>query len=67
MEKVRSITLEDLTAYDGNQRKEYKTVLETHVNMLKDPVAVERGCRDGEKHRKQTETSGIKKHVQQAL
>ena len=49
MEKVRSITLEDLSAYNRNQRKEYRTVLETHVNMLKDPIAMERGRRGGEK------------------
>ena len=43
IEKVQSITLEDLSAYDGDQRKEYRAVLRTHVNMLKDPVAVEKG------------------------
>ena len=47
IEKIQSITLDDLSAYGGDQRKEYKTILETHTNMLKDPVAVERGQRGG--------------------
>ena len=43
IEKIQSITLDDLSAYGGDQRKEYKAILKTHTNMLKDPVAVEMG------------------------
>ena len=42
IEKLQSITLDDLLAYGGDQRKEYKTIVKTHANMLKDPVAVEK-------------------------
>ena len=45
--KLQSITLDDLSAYGENQRKEYKTILKTHANMVKDPVAVEKGQRGG--------------------
>ena len=47
IEKLQSITLDDLSAYGGYQRKEYKTILKTHANMLKDPVVVEKGQRGG--------------------
>ena len=49
IEKIQSIALDDLSAYSEDQRREYKAIAETHVNMLKDPVAVERGRRGGEK------------------
>ena len=47
IEKLQSITLDDLSAYGGDQRKEYKTILKTHANMLKDPAKVEMGRRGG--------------------
>ena len=39
------MTLNVLSNNDGEQLTEYKTILKTHVNMLKNPVAVERGQR----------------------
>ena len=47
IDKLQSITLDDLSAYGGDQLTEYKTILKTHTNMLKDPVAVEKGQRGG--------------------
>ena len=47
IEKLQSITLDDLSAYGGDQRKEYKTIVKTHTNMLKDPVVVEKAQRGG--------------------
>ena len=47
IEKIQSITLEDLSGYDKNRRREYKTVSKTHANMLKNPVNEERGRRGG--------------------
>ena len=47
IEKLQSITLDDFSAYGGDQRKKYKTILKTHANMLKEPVAVERGHHGG--------------------
>ena len=41
------MTLNVFSNGDMDQRKEYKTILETHANMLNDPVAVEKGQRDG--------------------
>ena len=43
IEKIESITLDDLSTYDGYHRKKYKAIAETHVNVLMDPVAVESG------------------------
>ena len=39
--------MDELSAYNGDQRKEYKTIVKTHANMLKDPVAAEKGQRGG--------------------
>ena len=47
IKKLCSITLDDLSAYNGDQREEYKMILKTHANMLKDPVAVKRGHHGG--------------------
>ena len=47
IEKIQSITLEDLSGYDKNRRRKYKTVSQTHANMLKNPVNEERGRRGG--------------------
>ena len=47
IENLQSITLDDLSAYGEDQRKKYKAITETHANMLKDPVAVEKGQRGG--------------------
>ena len=44
---LSSMTLNVLSNDDRHQLTEYKTILKTHVNMLKDPVAVERGQRGG--------------------
>ena len=44
------MTLNVLSGGDRNQLTEYKTVLRTHVNMLKDPVRVEMGRRGGLKY-----------------
>ena len=41
------MTLNVLSNNDRDQRTEYKTILRAHTNMLKDPVAVERGQRGG--------------------
>ena len=42
MEKIQSITLDDLSTYGGYHRKKHKAIAETHLNMLMDPVAVGR-------------------------
>ena len=47
IENLQSITLDDLSSYGEDQRKKYKAITETHANMLKDPVAVEKGQRGG--------------------
>ena len=47
IDKLQSITLDDVSAYNGDQRKEYKAIVKTHANMLKDPVAMEKGQRGG--------------------
>ena len=49
VEKVRSITLDDLSECNGKQRKKYKSTIKTHLNMLKDPVSEKRGRRGGSK------------------
>ena len=41
------MTLSVLSSGDRNQLTEYKTILKTHANMLKDPVRVEMGRRGG--------------------
>ena len=41
-----------LSGDDRNRLTEYKTILRTHLDMLKNPVAVERGRRGGEKAQK---------------
>ena len=38
IEKLQSITLDDLSAYGGDQQSEYRTILKAHANMLKDPA-----------------------------
>ena len=47
VEKVRSITLEDLSECNRRERMEYKSTVRTHLDMLKDPVNKERGQRGG--------------------
>ena len=47
IEKLSSITLEDLSAYDWDRRKEYKTILKSQGNILKNPVKAESGQRGG--------------------
>ena len=42
---LSGMTLNVLSNNDRDQLTKYKTILKTHVNMLKDPVAVERGQR----------------------
>ena len=44
---LSGMTLNVLSNNDGEQLTEYKTILKTHLNMLKNPVAVERGQRGG--------------------
>ena len=44
---LSGMTLNVLSNNDRDQLTEYKTILKTHVNMLKDPFAVERGQRGG--------------------
>ena len=47
IEKLKSITLDDLSAYNEDEWKEYKTIVKTHANMLKDPTKVEMERRGG--------------------
>ena len=47
IEKIQSITLEDFSSYGESQRKENKTILKTHSNMLKNPVSKEKGRNGG--------------------
>ena len=42
-----TMTLSVLSGDNNDRLTEYKTVLRTHSDMLKDPVAVERGQRGG--------------------
>ena len=44
---LSTMTLSVLSGDNADQLTEYKTVLKTHVDMLKDPVAVETGRRGG--------------------
>ena len=47
VEKVKSITLDDLSECNGKQRKEYKSTIKTHLNMLKGPISERRERRGG--------------------
>ena len=51
-ETLGTMALTVLSGDDRNRLTEYKTILRTHLDMLKNPVAVERGRRGGEKAQK---------------